>query len=225
MGEKKNEVKEPEDSQEELEKALAIALEKIEKAKKVDLPPVEEEDEDEEDEEEILPTKKSEEPDFEALSKSLEESVAEKDEDASEVLDGIPFVKALTETLEDQVVELVKAIVYLSEKVEGIEEKVEKSQAVTMSEAKLIKSVSENLRKIGETPFPRKAKINNLEIMRKSATGEEEKTVLSKAEALTKLTQLHREGKISLVDSITSEGRIQKGIELPENIRNLLITN
>jgi len=79
------------------------------------------------------------EPDFEALNKSVEEGIEENNEEASDAINGIPFVKALVETLDEQMIEVVKAIAYLAKKVEGIED---------------------IIRKIGETPLPRQATIN-----------------------------------------------------------------
>ncbi|KKN02804.1 hypothetical protein LCGC14_1113990 [marine sediment metagenome] len=213
---------------EELEKALDIALSKLEKANKAPPPPADEEDDKDEEEEkrkekEKLAAKKSEEePDFEELSKSLEESVAEKDEDASDVLDGIPFVKSLVSSLDGQLVELVKAVVYLSDKVEAIEAHMEETGDLNKSEAKLIKSISENIRKMSETPLPRKAKISEIEIMKKSETGEEIKGTMTKAMALVKLTELHKADKISLKEVVACEGQIQRGVAVPENIQALL---
>lgn len=220
-------------SAEELEKSLEMALQNLAKAKTKPVKEPEdeedEEDEDEEDEDEGEGWKSEREPDFEALSKSLEESVASEDQEASEVIDGIPFVKALVNSLEEQIVELVKAIIYLSDKVENVEKKVskvgtrlEKSVEVNEIQAQLVKSVSETVRKIGEAPLPRKAAITQLEIMKKSDTGEEHKVALSKSEALEKVTELHREGRLTLAEVISTEARIQKGMEIPENVRNLL---
>ena len=50
--------------------------------------------------------KKSEdEPDFEKLSKSVSEEL-EENEDAKQVLDAVPFMKALVDQIEDQVDEV-----------------------------------------------------------------------------------------------------------------------
>lgn len=220
-------------SAEELEKSLGIALEEIAKAKAKKAPPEppeeEEDEEGEEDEDEEEYEASEEEPDFEALSKSLEKSVAEGSREASDILDGIPFVKSLVESLEKQIVELVKAIIYLSDKVEDVDgkmtklgSKIEKSEKVNEIQAQLVKSVSENVRKIGEAPLPRKAALSQIDIMRKSEAGVDEKVTLTKSEALDKLTELHKSGKLTLMEVISTEARIQKGMEIPDRVRNLL---
>jgi len=221
---------------EELEKALATALETIEKANSEKTPP-EEDEEDEEEEEEEGATKKSKktgnpcgktkksvkEPDFEELNKSIEEGVEENDEEASDALNGIPFVKALVETLDGQMIELVKAITYLAKKIETVEDKLGKSEKVTIEEAKLVKSISETIRKIGETPLPRQAKINQIEIIKKSGTeAMGEKTTITKGQAVIKLTELFKANKINLVESTKLEEIIQKGLPVPDKYLKLM---
>ena len=218
---------------EDLEKALDNALEIMGKATPLEVNEDEDEDEDEAGEEEesvkkfpkkaVKKVKKSEveEPDFEALSKSLSESIEE--EGASDVLDGIPFVKAMMDSLDDQISEMIKAVVYLSDRIGEIDEKLEKSGAVGAAQAKLVKSISQTVRQIGETPQPLKSFLGkNIKILRKSETGEEGSFEMSKSEALEKLTELHRAGKIELRDVTVYESRIQNGAELPPQIMKLL---
>jgi len=178
-------------SQEELEKALDTALETMNKAatKKAPPVPVDEEDEEDEKEEKEGYVKKSEakksegeeDVDFLELSKSLEEGVHEKDENAQEVIDAVPFVKALMDTQEEQLTEVIKAIVYVSDKVDQIGGKLEKSEAINAAQAKLIKSMSENMRAIGNTPLTRKSVLGQgLEIIKKSGDEAGKKSICQK---------------------------------------------
>ena len=59
-----------------------------------------------------------------------------------------------------------------------------------------------------------------IEIMRKSEDGGEDLT-LTKAQALSKLTTLHQEGKINLMDVTKLEDRIQKGHPIPAQFQEL----
>jgi len=227
-------------SQEDLEKALDTALDSMQKAGKTEkVVPSDEEDEygeEEEEEGEKVPKKKKtakaakkskneEDPDFQVLAKSLEEEIIEGDEDAQEVIDAVPFIKALMDALEDQMAGMIKAIINVSDKVEGINERLEKAKDINIAEAKLIKSLSENIRKIGEQPLQRKSVLGKgLEVIQKSDDGQEKRTNISRASALEKITELCKADKISLDDAIKLEGRINKGLEVPENFQNLLIS-
>ena len=221
-------------SQEDLEKALDTALEEMHKANKKDkvVPSDEEDDEDEEEEKEkdfgkksAKKSKKSENEDdidFQKLSKSLEEGVLEKEGDAQEVIDAVPFVKALMDTQEEQLSEVIKAIVYVADKVDAVNQRLDKSEKINVAEAKLLKSVSESVRQIGEAPFPRKSDIGKpFEIIKKSEDGEK-KINFTKAEALEKLTILCKSDKITLEEMIMVEGRFNKGMEIPAKFQNLL---
>ncbi len=226
-------------SQEALEKALDIALGEMHKADKKDkvVPADEEDDADEEEEKEGVEkdfgkkkakAKKSEKSeneddiDFQKLSKSLEEGVLEKEDDAQEVIDALPFVKALMDTQEEQLSEVIKAIVYVADKVDAVNQRLDKSEKINVAEAKLLKSVSESVRQIGEAPFPRKSDIGKpFEIIKKSEDGEK-KIAFTKAEALEKLTTLCKSDKITLEEMIMVEGRFNKGMEIPEKFQNLL---
>ena len=232
MPKKKEEFEEEEVETEDLEKALDTALEELEKSHLPEVDEDEDEDEEEEESKKRFPkkVKKSreveepeiEEPDFESLSKSLSESI-EEEEDASDVLDGIPFVKAMIDSLDDQISEMIKAIVFLSDKIDEVGEKLEKSGKVGVAQAMLVKSISQTVRQIGETPQPLKSFLGkNIKILRKSESGEETRVDMSKADALEKLTELHKAGKVELKDVINYESRIQRGVELPQPIMKLL---
>jgi len=224
---------------EELEKALDNALEGLTKAKKKLPQELDEEEageEEEEEEETEQPVRKKvakskrvakepDEPDFEALSKSLGEAV-EEEEETSDILDAVPFVKALVDALDEQITDLIKAIVFLSDKVDGVEGKLEKSSKIEVAQAKLVKSMSETMRKVGETTRPIKSNLGrNFKVMRKSETGEETEITLSKADALDKLTTLHQAGKLELGEVVVLEEKIQKGLQLPNRYTKLLSEN
>jgi len=197
-------------SVEELEDALEKAVSKLS-------PKEEEEFEEEEEEEEGKETNKSEEPDFEHLSKSLIEGVDE------ETVEAFPLIKSLVTSLENQIVDLTKGIIYLSDRVEEVEEKLSDNQTLNHKQAKLVSSISKSVREIGDAPLPRKSYLGkNLEIIRKSE-GVETKVEISKAESLSRLTALHKAGKIDLAEVTTLEGRIQKDQPIPEKFQELIL--
>jgi len=224
----------------ELEEALGKALvEATTKAKKKEpLPPIDEEDEEDEEEEmegeikakKAKKAKKSEgdddeEPDFEALSKGLEEDILEREEKATEeIIDAVPFVKALIDSLDSQIGELIKAIVYLSDEQVKIKKSLRKSGDLDVAQAKLIKSMSENMRKMGETPLPRKSVLGqNFEIIQKAGgNGNEDKIFsLTKLQAIDKLTELCKSDKITLEELTKAEWRIQKGVPLEGDLDHI----
>jgi len=225
-----------------LEEALGKAVDAIAiKAKtKEPLPPIDEEDEEDEEEEEekeikAKKAKKSEaakksendneEPDFEQLSKGLEEDLLEKEEDATqEIIDAVPFVKALIDSLDNQISELIKAIVYLSDEQVKIKKSLRKSGELDVAQAKLIKSMSENMRKMGETPLPRKSVLGqNFEIIQKAGDdgSGEKRFSLTKLQAIDKLTELCKTDKITLEELTKAEWRIQKGVPLEGDLDHI----
>jgi len=225
----------------ELEKALGKMLEAeaITKAKKKEpLPPIDEEDEEDEEEEEeegktkgkkfkTEKAKKSEYddegPDFEELSKGLEEDLLEREEKTTqEIIDAVPFVKALIDSLDNQVSELIKAVVYLSDEQVKIRKELRKSSEIDVAQAKLVKSMSENLRKMGETSLPRKSILGkNFEIIQKASGSEEKRFSLTKLQAIDKLTELCKTDEITLEELQKAEWRIQKGVPLEGELDHL----
>ncbi len=219
---------------EDLEKALDIAMEDLNKSENSD----EEEDDEDEDEEEEVPQPKAknnkklkgvkksrdnDEPDFEALSKSLPERINE-DEEAAETMDGTPFLKALVDTLDEQILELTKAVVCLSDELSDMRKDLRKSRNLEVAQAKLVKSTYENIRGMSETTLPRKAAISNLQIIRKSGTGAEgEKTLeMNKSQALDKLTDLCKAGKLDVREVATCESLLNRNKSLPKHIEALV---
>ncbi len=223
--EEKKTTEEVEVDSNELEKALDDALkstEPLRKAKKAKAPEKEESFEDEDEDEDY--EKSEDEPDFEKLSKSIPDTLGE-DKDAGEVLDGMPFVKALVDTLEDQFVEMTKAVLHLSDKLETVEEKLAKAEKLNIAQAKLVKSISQGVQTIGGTSnMPKSFLGKNVSIMRKSVeTGENGSGVeMKKSEVFTKLQLLVKSGDLDLQESIIAEGRINSGKPLQENVVALL---
>ena len=129
------------------------------------------------------------------------------------------------DALEDQMTGMIKAIIDVSDKIGAVGERLEKAEGINIAEAKLIKSLSENVRKIGEQPLQRKSVLGKgLEVIQKSGDGGEKVTNISKAGAMEKIIELCKSDKISLDDSIMLEGRINKGLEIPEKFQNLLVS-
>lgn len=241
MGEKekdqpKLEVEEEAD-QDSLEKALDSAIESLSgkkgKGKKKpakedeeddDYYEVDEKDEDEPEEEEEKEEKKpkkrakksDDEPNLPSLSKSLDEMIEENDE-AAQMMDASPFIKAMVQGVESQLTDFAKSILYLGEKIESIEKLIAAGQKLEVAQAKMVKSISSEMKKIGDVPMPKKAFLGkNLEIVRKAADGSESKMEMTKSDALTKLTELHKAGKLELKDVTVLEARINNGHPIPD---------
>ena len=174
--------------------------------------------------------KKSEdEPDFEKVSKSITENM-EEDEGARQVLDAVPFMKALVDRIEDQFTEMIKAIVDMGDRIETIESGMtglEKSKAVTTASAKLLKSIRADLKAIGDTPQPRKSVLSDkLVILNKSGNGDQKNvSPLTKSQALDKVGVLFRNNKIDLKTATVAESRIQQGFPLQPEVEALLTAN
>ena len=127
------------------------------------------------------------------------------------------------DTQEEQLSEVIKAIVYVANKVDAVNERLDKSEKIDFAGAKLLKSVSETVRQMGEAPIPRKSNIGKpFEIIKKSEDGEKEIS-MTKAEALEKLSSLCKSDKITLEELIMVEGRFNKGMEIPARIQKLLV--
>lgn len=225
---------------EELEKALDNALGTLEKSKAVskkddgqaaaaakdqgDNKETGEEEEETDDEGKEGVNKSVKEPDFESLAKSIPEVIGENKE-ASEVVDAMPFVKALVDSVEDQLVEMTKAILYLSDKIETIEAGSKSDRDITVAQAKLVKSISTSIREIGGKVSPRKAFLGSkITILKKSEDGKEEPVELTKSQAAQGLTELHKSGKIGLTEVIKYEGYINNGRQLPDSVNELLVS-
>ena len=160
--------------------------------------------------------------DFEALSKSIPE-ILEEDEDASKVVDAMPFVKALVDSVDEQIVELTKAVIYLADKLENIEESIAKNNEIDRTQAKLVKSISERIGVIGSEVQPRKAFLGSKITILKKSDGEDDQEIeLTKSEAKDGLTELCKSGTMNMNDVTKYESYINNGRELPESVIRLI---
>lgn len=182
----------------------------------------EEMDYEEEDTKEAKGVKKSEDDlDFEALSKSIPETL-EEDEEASQVVDAMPFVKALVDSVDEQIVELTKAVIYLADKLETIEESIAKNNEIDRTQAQLVKSISERIGVIGNEVRPLKADLGKITILKKSDGEEDQPIELTKSEAMDGLTELCKSKKLDMYDVAKYEGYINTGRQLPESVIQLI---
>lgn len=227
-----------EPTQEELEKSLDEALENMSKSDDGDADDEDEnEDENEddynEDEYEEMKKKKSkkikksrnDDDGLQALAKSLPEML-EDDDEASEVINAIPFVKGLVDSVETQMEALCKALVSIGGEVTSLKTQLLKSSKLNVAQATMIKSISGQLKDIGDSTTPRRANLGpNIQVMKKSVDGSGESAMqpMNKSVALDKLLELKKAGKIDNVQVGIAEGRINKGIALDANIQAMLI--
>lgn len=183
-------------------------LDKAKKKKKADLEYEEEEDEKEEDEEEA--------------EKSLSDSISE-DAEAEAAMDVEPFLMQLVKGISEQFDTLNKSLAKLSKEVDGVRDLHKATTKMIIASHELQKATAETVEKIGDQP------VNSTSVLRKSQGGKFEKADgvgdiegMSKADILEKATQLRGEGKLTLRDVTTIEGRLNKGISLPNNLIEIL---
>lgn len=221
-----------------LEKALDVALAKLNKS----------DDNDEDDEEDDMgegegegeqPKKKKkrkgmsksldidvdddDDVDFDVLSKSLDESIADEDDFDGGVSE--QFVKSLVGGIEKQLVAMCKSIFLLADGLERLEKSTANQQGLDIAQARMIKSMYQDVKKIGQEPQPLKSVIaKGVTILQKSTgdDGGEKKVELSKSEALERLSVLGKSRKLSLEEVTIAEARIQRGIPLSDKVNRLL---
>lgn len=227
-----------------LDKALDSAISDLQKAKGKSgadngyTAPEDDEDEDEPDDDEDddyepppkKKMKKSKESDFdfEALSKSIEDSVVEKGgEGAEEVINAVPFMKALMDTIDEQLVCFGEALNHVVSKVDKLTKSLSKSQNLELAQATMLKSIRTDLRTIGNQPQARRSIINQADLVLLKKSGNDgtkpKNQSLTKSQALDKLTSLCKSGKISALDVTRAEGRINKGLPLSQELEDLIV--
>lgn len=158
---------------------------------------------DNEDEGEELPFKKK------GMKKSLVEEVA-NDPEASAAMDVEPFLKSLTEAI--------------SARFDSIEETLEKmgkaqsaQSRVIVEESRLVKSLAELNAAAGDEPMQRKGLTTKTQERFEPAP-----EGLTKSEAMARLIEFSKAGKLNPVQVSIIEGRLNKGIALPEYFTSLL---
>lgn len=166
-------------------------LKKKKKVKKAEEMPESDEEESEEDEEV-------------EYEKSLTDFLAE-DPEAAVSMDVEPFLRQLAKSLDESLAASIHSILNRLDVVEGLV----KSQAqVLLHTAKLEKSISDTINKIGEQPI----RSNSQKILRKSRFGGEESVEYDNREVLQKSREWALSKKINLVEAGMIEGRINKGL-------------
>lgn len=221
-------------SEEELEKALDSALNDLNKSNSnqtVTTEKDEKDEEDEGDEEEVEyeeskpkkePVKKSKtKEDLETLTKSIPETL---DEEAEEIMDAVPFIKSLVDSLESQFLAMTKSLIAVKEEVEDLKISLTKSQALNVAQAKLVKSMNHNLKILGNSPNDLRSTISkSMKIVRKSKTGSEENDKkFTPTQVLEQLQELQKSGKIGLREIVATETRLNKGLPPSDRVLSLL---
>lgn len=202
LGEEVQKSDEEDDNEEEsLEKA---------KGKKEDIEYDEEEEDDDEDDEEEM--------------KSFQDDM-ESDIESDQAMDVEPFLKQLVKATSDHFKDMQKALKKIAGRIETMEDLQKASAKMFAAYGELQKATAETVEKIGQQP------IKSSSVLRKSGdryenTGDAEKSELklSRDEILTKALKLREQGKLSVRDVTKIENRLNKSMELPENIVKILNT-
>jgi len=186
------------------------------KKDKVKLQKADEEPDDDDDDDEDEDDDEEEEP--EAMSKSLDDLVAEEDSEAEIAMDVEPFLKSLVKGLEKYIdrrlVKLAKSI----SKVEALS----KAQAETAVKGhELQKAIDDKVQKIGKMP------IASSSVLRKGGErfpkekGGNGAADYDSRKVLQKSFELVQQKKIDLVMATKIEGRVNHRMPLPEEVADL----
>ncbi len=178
----------------------------LEKAKKKPAKDIErDEEEDEEDEEE------------EEAKKSLEDSVLE-DPEAGAAMDVEPFLQQLVKSMDKHFSGVQVTLDNVVKRIDAVETLQKASSQMFVKYGELQESMSKTVEKIGDAP------VGSSSILRKS--GDRFKKAgdldMTRTEILDKALELRKAGKLESVDVTKIEGRLNKGMELPDNIMKLL---
>lgn len=213
-----------EDTLEVVEKALTDdEIEALEKSEdKVSQDGEDDDSESDDDEEEEVDDKEAE-----GVKKSLEDSM-DLNPDASAAMDVEPFLRELVKGIDTQFSSIQTMVTEISERTDALQKSTDEANSLQKATAKLVmtygdlqKSMSETVEAIGNAPKKTST------VLRKSGekypeTKEEAVMPATKDAILQKATKLREEGKLSVRDVTKLENRLNKGIEIPEYIQNLL---
>jgi len=181
----------------------------LKKAKKSakDIERNEEEDEEDEEEEEE-----------EEAKKSLEDSVLE-DPEAGAAMDVEPFLQQLVKSMDKHFDGVQTAIDAVAKRIDGVETLQKATSQMFVKYGELQESMSKTVEKIGDTPVASSSVLRKSGDRFKSQAGDLD---MSRTDILNKALKLRREGKLESIDVTKIEGRLNKGMELPDNIKTML---
>lgn len=147
------------------------------------------------------------------MKKSITDLISE-DPEADAAMDVEPFLKSLANgieiSLEDKVTRLEKSINYLTKVVKAL-------GGAIVAQSEFQKSIDIKVQKIGETPIPSGSVLSKSK-GRFDSNGKE--IILSKAQIMTKAIELCKSNQISTMDVALLEGRLNKGLDIPENLKS-----
>lgn len=170
-------------------------------------PPADAESDDESSDEES----DDEEEDDGPMTKSLAELVASDNEEAAAGLEVSPFLRSLTKSLQ----------VYIDRRFTKLEQ-LSKAQAhAALQTMEMQKSVRDLVKAIGETPIPSTSVTTLQKGQRFSTAPQPQAAPYDKAVVLRKSVDLLRNGQLTLTQATVIEGRVNKGMPLPENVAHL----
>jgi len=181
---------------------------------------MEKEEGDEEDEDEGSPEDEEEdmmEARKKKVKKSLSDYIAEEPE--SEIaMDIEPFLKSLADGIDavirNKTDELDKSVAYLTGLVKSL------SKAFIAS-TEMTKSVTDQMNKMSGVPIPSASRLHKSQGDRFDA--QQDNPQLSKDEIMQKAFELQTSGKISVLQTIALEGRLNKGLSIPNEIAPLFV--
>ncbi len=165
--------------------------------------------------------------DDDAVKKSLEDNM-DSDVEAATAMDVEPFLRQMVKSISEQFDSVQLSIVELAEKTDNMLKAMESMDSLQKATAQLFlnygelqKGMADTIEAIGNAP----RKSNS--ILRKGGDrfpaqkpGIENMT---KDEIMLKATHLREEGKLQVRDITKLENRLNKGMDVPENIQKLLV--
>lgn len=189
------------------------SIESVEKADKEEMDyDEEEEDDDDEDEDE-------------EVEKSIEEQLEENPE-ASAAMDVEPFLRDMAKAMDARMDAIEKSVANAFASVGNVLNLQKATARMFAAFGELQKSTAETVEKIGGTPIPSRSVVRATgQRFEKSQDepGEVIELNMTREQILEKSLRLREAGKLQIRDVSKIEGRLNKGMELPEDIKRILI--
>jgi hypothetical protein len=170
-----------------------------------------EEEEDEDDEEE-------------KVEKSVEGQI-EQNEEVAAALDVEPFLREIAKAIDNRFSEMEKSLEELGVKVEASENLQKATSRMFAAFGELQKATADTVEKIGNTPI-KSSSVKTVVGDRFEKSQDENQVAdlnMNRDQILDKALKLREAGKLQIRDVTKIEGRLNKGMELPEDIKQILI--
>ena len=149
--------------------------------------------------------------------KSLDELVAEGDEEAEIAMDIEPYLKSLAEGIETTVASHTSELPKLHKAVKELTGIVKVLAKAVLAGSEMQKSIADTVEKIGKIDIPSMSRFSKAKD-RFEVSGDQK---LTKAEVMNKALDLMKAGKIDSLAVTKLEGRLNAGGDIPDDLKPL----